>query len=898
MSKNGITEQVEDALTYPILTQPVDTQPSTDSQAVSISGGASLDSIAQSTIRRVLGWRYRAADTKGFTAALTKTFTLKEVEGHLEWEWKPQNYMVQADLGEVTGAQASIYSRAKVALDQIVPLLDGLNPLRVDADLEDCEAIRSIIRSELKDQLVPEFGQPGGPRVQLVEQVFRLLLGSNPTQDPEKVGGQFGEMRDLFGFDRNLVTNITEEVDLTNFLIVVDYVNSLYTTWNAQAKFLGRQPGAEPFLGTQLVLLSQALEVVAESVQMAYDAMDSVFFGAAERQTTFLSLNGEAPITVAELLGWVDQATVDGLQMLQDGGKFGVVVLQSTVSRLYDLVDLAWKKSKSGSDNPVRGFHTARTQRHLDEVRTNLRRVRDLAGEINAPDGQPTLRPSVTSVSPTKGPPAPTPLTISGANLSGVSQVMLVGQNSAQFVPGAIVQPVSSSQIVANFNLGNSQPGEFDFVLLTVDGLRVEFEQAFTVQAPAPVIIPPVAQTIAEQNDELLLEITGQNFQHRAVVTLTSGSLKYTGDVESLTANLIVARFSLSLIRAANNWQLVVKNPDGQQSNPPINFNIILPAPLIESFVPKFTGNNAALALTISGQYFQQGATVSLQAEGLTTLSPNMQSVQSEETINCSFILANATPGSYFVVVTNPDRQEAWSDEQLEIFDPNASQMRILPPPIINGVHARVDEKAGLLKLRVTGQNLQAGMLVTLTDQDYAVKADVVNPATLFAEFDLSIVLNGPWTLMGQNPDGQVSGTFSITPIVFPPPVVDSFIPASRIEHKDLYLTIRGQYFRSPVTVELRGQAGVSIASSQPANVINGEIVQAEFSGTDLEEGHYYIVVSNSDGQEDWSQQVLKIEAHASAKKHPSPKRRRRRPGFKASGGPVKGKPGKKPTKP
>lgn len=437
MSKNGITEQVEDALTYPILTQPVDIQPSTDSQAVSISGGASLDSIAQNTIRRVLGWRYRPGDTKGFTAALTKTFTLKEVEGHVEWEWKPQNYTVQADLGEVTGAQASIYSRAKVALDQIVPLLDGLNPLRPDADTEDCEAIRSIIRSELKDQLVPEFGQPGGPRVQLVQQVFGLLLGPNPAQDPENVGGQFGEMRDLFGFDRSLVTNITEEVDLTNFLIVIDYVNSLYNTWITQAKFLGRQPGAEPFLGTQFVLLSQTLEVVAESVQLAYDAMDSVFFGAAERQTAFLSLNGEPPITVAELLGWVDQATTDGRQMLQDSGKFGVVVLQSTVSRLYDLVDLAWKKSKSGSDNPIRGFHTARSQRALDEVRINLRRVRDLAGEISAPDGQPTLRPSVTGVSPTTAPPAPAPtqLTINGANLSGVSQVMLVRQNSAQFIP-------------------------------------------------------------------------------------------------------------------------------------------------------------------------------------------------------------------------------------------------------------------------------------------------------------------------------------------------------------------------------------------------------------------------------------------------------------------------------
>jgi hypothetical protein len=686
MSKNGITEQVEDALTYPILTQQVETQPSTDTQTVSISGGASIDSIAQGTIRRVLGWRYRGSDTKGFTAALTKTFALKQVEGHVEWDWKPQNYMVQADLGEVTGAQASIYSRAKVALDQIIPLLDALTPLRVDADPEDCEAIRSIIRNELKDQLVPEFGQAGGPRVQLVDQVFGLLLGPEPvTQDPEKVAGQFGEMRNLFGFDRTLVTNVTEEVDLTNFLIVIDYVNSLYATWKAQAKFLGRQPGAEPFLGTQLVLLSQALEVVAESVQTAYDAMDSVYFRSAERQTTLLSLNGEAPITVAELLSWVDQTTVEGLQMLQDGGKFGVVVLQSTVSRLYDLVNLAWIKSKSGSDNPVRGFHTARSQRALDEIRINLRAVRDLAGEISAPDGQPTLRPSVTSVSPDKGPPAAaTPLTISGANLSGVNQVVLMRENPPQFISGKNIGHVSDSQLTADFDLSNSQPGELDLVLLTVDGLRVEFERAFEVQAPAPQIIS-VAQTIVEESDEVLLEIAGQYFQPRATVTLTSAAPKvqYTGDIQSFTANLIIARFNLSLVGTAT-WQLVVANPDGQQSTPPTNFTVVLPPPVIESFIPQFAKNDSTLDLTVRGQYFQARATVSLEAEGLKTLVDPNPTFKSAQTIESSFNLAQPQPaaaGSYYVVVTNPDHQQAWSKEPLDIFDPHQIGLSLKKPP-------------------------------------------------------------------------------------------------------------------------------------------------------------------------------------------------------------------------
>jgi hypothetical protein len=675
MSKNGITEQVEDALTYPILTQPVDSQPS--AQTSSVSTGASLDSIAQNTIRRVLGWRFRAGDIKGFTAALTKSFTLKQVEGHVEWDLNPQNYMAQADLGEVTGAQASIYSRAKVALDQIVPLLDGLTPLREDADPEDCEAIRSIIRSELKDQLVPELGKVGGPRVQLVQQIFNLLLGPDPVaQDPENVRGQLEELRKRFGLRRKFVNTVDEEVTLTNFLIIVDYINSLYNTWQEQAKYLGRQNFGQPFLGTQFVLLSQQFDVVAESVRQAYDAMDSVFFGQAERETTQLSLNGEPWITVAELLKWVeDSATVLFPQLVQDGGRDGVVVVATTSDRLYGLVDEAWKQSKSSSHNPARGFHTARTQRAFEEIRSTLKRTRNLAGEVNAPADSSGVghRPVVTGVSPDHtGANAGVSVRIDGTNLSSVNKILLVRQNPSQIIDGTQITHKGDSQLNAQFDLRYSQPGELDLVLLTKDGLRVERDRVFTVQDPAPSITN-VEQTIVEESYEVLLEITGDHFQRGAVVTLTSGtpSVEYTGHVHSLTEKLIVVRFNLSLLGTAV-WQLVVTNPD-QQVTPPQNFAVVLPPPIIKSFVPKFVANNTELDLTIHGRYFQTGATVSLQAEGLTVI-PHQTTVKSPETIMSSFDLTaanSASAGLYFVVVTNhPDGQEVWSDKPLEIFDP------------------------------------------------------------------------------------------------------------------------------------------------------------------------------------------------------------------------------------
>ena len=175
--------------------------------------------------------------------------------------------MIKADLGEVTGAQASIFERAKVAMDQSLPLLDRLEPLRADADKEDTEAMRAVIRTEFTE-LVQELGVVGGPRVQRIDSLFHLLLGDNAKasySDPEKVAGQIGLLRDRLGLQRERVNTLQEEQMFTNFLILVDYINSLHQTWDAQRDSFARD-SAKPFLGTELVLMSQILDVVAESV--------------------------------------------------------------------------------------------------------------------------------------------------------------------------------------------------------------------------------------------------------------------------------------------------------------------------------------------------------------------------------------------------------------------------------------------------------------------------------------------------------------------------------------------------------------------------------------------------------------------------------------------------------
>jgi hypothetical protein len=491
-----ITRNVEDALTFPILTKEVNgSSAGADLARTGVPGGTSLGRLVQDSIRGVLGWRYRADDVKGFTAALTKSFQLREVEGHVEWDFKPQFYMIQADLGEITGAQASIYTRAKVALDQTLPLLDGLKPLRADVDDEDVQAMRAIVRTELSE-LVQELGTVGGPRVQRGDSIFGLLLGEDPGShyhEPENVAGQLGELRDRLGLERQRVNTIEEEQNFTNFIILVDYTNSLHQTWISQRGFFVRD-SSDPFLGTELVLLSQLLEVIAESVRDAESAMDSVNFGTAERQTTelLLTLDGGEPhpMTVAELLDWVENfAIVEGRQLLQDGGKDGVVVFRFTLSRLLQLINQAFEISRQPSGNPTRGYHTARVRSALEEIKLHLTSALGRANKLDRsqiayveepkPDDQkfppilpvpPEPRPIILEISPATGKQGATvPAEIKGRHFRNPGVALGDG------ISLTIILPPTPDKISVSIHIaGDAEPGFRNLVVTNADGSWAE----------------------------------------------------------------------------------------------------------------------------------------------------------------------------------------------------------------------------------------------------------------------------------------------------------------------------------------------------------------------------------------------------------------------------------------
>jgi hypothetical protein len=385
-SLGGINNTVENISAYPVLTQEAGFGGAPTSPWSNSPGARPLGQIVEATLRDVLGWRPKVTDHKGFVAALTQSFACKEIEGRTECSYTPRTYavQVQADMGAVTGAQASIYSRAKAALDQSTMILDRIYPLDPAADPQETEASRAIVRSEFTE-LVNELGIEGGPRVHRVDSLFDQLRGSNNTSfDPEQVQGQLRALREEFGLERNRVNTIEEEQDLTDFLTLVDYINSLFQSWTSQRPFFDRSSTVEPFLGTQLVLVSRQLAVVAESVREVYYAMDSVFLGGAERQTIELVFtNPKRPsLFVSELLMWVERfAAEEGTLLIRDAGKAGVKAFFPTVERLFEAVRDSRIPPQDANRLPA-AYRTARVQRSLAELETHLKRLADLANKF------------------------------------------------------------------------------------------------------------------------------------------------------------------------------------------------------------------------------------------------------------------------------------------------------------------------------------------------------------------------------------------------------------------------------------------------------------------------------------------------------------------------------------
>ncbi len=370
---------------YPLLVDNMDNRRSGQRGNV---GNGDLGSQANETISSILGWRGRTTDAAGFQAALKASFSLNEVDGHVVAGYTARSLSIQADLGALTGAQASLYARAKSTETLVVGLIDGLTVLDPTADLNDTEALRRLVRESVLE-LVGELGIPGGPRVPRVNTLFTVLTGTPATLAgavpiATRVGGQLGQLRDRFGLVRSNINDLNNEQVFTSFFTVVDAIGSLQGSWAQQRKAFSVVPGSDTYLGPELVLLSRDLAAASEQLEEVRFLLESVFVGPAEQQTILVrGVDGAADdaMALSDLMSWLeDFLGTRGPRLISESGRDGIqaafmpmaVTLSNLVGALAEGGQAGWPRAMSAM-RVVNGFGELST--YLTSVLDRVRNV-------------------------------------------------------------------------------------------------------------------------------------------------------------------------------------------------------------------------------------------------------------------------------------------------------------------------------------------------------------------------------------------------------------------------------------------------------------------------------------------------------------------------------------------
>ena len=502
-SPQRTTRDVEDAISYPILTEEVAYRPSPvgiptgGGGGIAGPGSSNLGQTALQAVSDVLGWKANPSDPKGFIGALTQSFTLSDVEGHTEATWKSRSYAVQTDLGGgITGAQASLYMRAKDALEQSLSLLDGLYPLDPEADPEYVKALREMARSQM-NEIVKELGMVGLPSILRIDTYFGILLGQKVAHltagevqlDPDQVKGTLGKIRDVYGikFRGNKLNNsVEDEQDITNFRVISDYMTSLLQSWIANREFFILRPQEQAFFGTQLVLISRQFNVIAETVNELRFALDSVFIGPNERQTLLLEFDDRSlpPMFLEDVLDEVDRFVADeGPRLLRDGGKISVT---NNILPVVDTLGRMVHQAHHPKDQKRRvpdGFKTARVRHALDDLEKQLRDLVELARQVEqeVPPSEDQLGiDSITKPHQLDGYPYDWEFTMYGNAFKPGAEVTIYS-TAAAGIAGTVTfysaQRIDVSVDAADW-LGPNDTGNHDIVV-TVDGETATLSPAF-----------------------------------------------------------------------------------------------------------------------------------------------------------------------------------------------------------------------------------------------------------------------------------------------------------------------------------------------------------------------------------------------------------------------------------
>ncbi len=262
--------------------------------------------------------------------------------------------------GTISARQANLYRQATVIARDAIRVLNGLTPFVPEAESDQVEALRALIRSEI-NALMEEFGRVDEPRNERVLSYFSALRIHTAG---------FG--RRAFLDDPSRAATVEDEAQVAGFELLGSYVVNLRSAWDT---FFDKDAGksSPSFSLSERVERANVLLPVIAQVNTDFEAaMDSVGFAeserrsmnahftALERDTAEGSSEGQSQeerttplinpqkqllpdidsflpnITVYDLTEWVDRfATIEGPASLAGSGQYGLDFVADQADRIF-----------------------------------------------------------------------------------------------------------------------------------------------------------------------------------------------------------------------------------------------------------------------------------------------------------------------------------------------------------------------------------------------------------------------------------------------------------------------------------------------------------------------------------------------------------------------------------
>ncbi len=254
---------------------------------------------------------------------------------------------------------------------------------------------------------------------------------------------------------------------------------------------------------------------------------------------------------------------------------------------------------------------------------------------------------------------------------------------------------VSATQITGRFRTKDAIAGVYD-VFIEDDYQFKQLNCYFSIDNPPDPGPGPGPQLVnfipsnSSPNVKLNCEVVGSNFESGTLAKVIGQGITIPIQINSYSSSSIIGTLDLHNAPIGL-YDIQVTNPDGKSDRKNGSFQVIDDTSLqVISITPNTAPNTSPIRVTIEGEGFQYGDTISLTKQnGNPIFSENNEILPTS--ISTTFDITNADPGIYTLNISNPDGQTAFLKDAFTVTYPK------IPVILVHGWRGSVDTWGALI---------------------------------------------------------------------------------------------------------------------------------------------------------------------------------------------------------